>query len=201
MNKQINYALKYLNIFIAVLIVINIVNVGRNIKKIEDDSIYITASSIGVLPTTPRYIAEEEITEVQEEKENEKIVSYDNTYKNTDVIPVLKTYTGNISHYGPDCDGCSGITASGYNVKNGNIYYNDSTYGKVRIVASDSSIPFGTIVRMNIKGESVLAIVLDRGGIGFGKKYLFDLLCASEEDSYKFGVLRNTEIDVLRIGY
>ena len=116
---------------------------------------------------------------------------------------VLATYTGNITAYGPDCKGCIGITASGYNVKN-TIYYNDKEYGKIRIVAADKSLPFGTIVKIsnlsNYKSP-IIAIVLDRGSaIGFNKKAYFDLLCNSERESNSFG-RRKATFEILRKGY
>lgn len=120
-----------------------------------------------------------------------------------EVEPVLATYTGNITAYGPDCTGCSGTTASGYNVRN-NIYYNDKKYGKVRIVAADKSLPFGSIIRINnidISTDPILAIVLDRGGaIGFNKRVYFDLLYKSEKDTLSFGVQKAT-FEVLRRGF
>ncbi len=119
------------------------------------------------------------------------------------VIPVLQTYNGPITGYGPDCYGCSGITASGYNVSK-TIYYHDKEYGKVRILAADKTLPFGTIIRikdLNIFDEPVLAIVLDRGSaIGFNKKSYFDLLYKSEKDTNFFGK-RYATFEVLRRGY
>ena len=115
---------------------------------------------------------------------------------------VLATYTGNITAYGPDCKGCSGITASGYNVRNGNIYYNDKEYGKIRIVAMDKKIPFGTIIRIKeISKEPIVAIVLDRGSaIGFSKKVYIDLLYKSEMGTLTFGKKKAT-FDILRYGF
>lgn len=124
--------------------------------------------------------------------------------KQDETIPVLATYKGNITAYGPDCVGCIGITASGYKVNNGNIYYRDKKYGKIRIVAADKSLPFGTIVR--IKGlknfkEPILAIVLDRGSaIGFNKQVYFDLLYKKEKDTISFGK-RKATFEILRRGY
>ena len=117
-------------------------------------------------------------------------------------IPVLATYYGSITAYGPDCVGCSGITASGYNVRN-NIYFNDKEYGKIRIVAADKSLPFGTIIRIsNLSNfEPILAIVLDRGSaIGFNKNIYFDLLYNSEKETNSFGK-RKATFEVLRRGY
>ncbi len=119
------------------------------------------------------------------------------------IIPVLATYNGNITAYGPDCTGCIGITASGYNVKN-TIYYQDKEYGKVRILAADKSLPFGTIIRinnLNISNEPIIGIVLDRGSaIGFNKNAYFDLLYRSEKESSFFGRQKAT-FEVLRKGY
>ena len=113
---------------------------------------------------------------------------------------ILKKYTGYITAYGPDCKGCSGITASGLNVKK-TIYYNDKEYGKVRIVAADKKISFGTIVRIKYSNKSIIAIVLDRGSaIGFNRNALFDLLYKNEKESNKFGKKKAT-IEVLRYGY
>ena len=121
------------------------------------------------------------------------------------VEPVLATYHGPITAYGPDCVGCkTGHTASGYNVLNGNIYYNDKEYGKIRIVAADKSLPFGTIIRikdLDVFSDPILAIVLDRGSaIGFKKKVYFDLLYESEKKTEFFGK-RYATFEVLRRGY
>lgn len=119
-------------------------------------------------------------------------------------VEVIKSYYGPMTAYGPDCVGCIGITSSGYNVLNGNIYYHDDTYGNIRIVAADKSLPFGTIIRisgLDVFETDVLAIVLDRGSaIGFGKKTYFDLLYNSEKETEFFGK-RYATFDILRLGY
>lgn len=142
------------------------------------------ASEINVFDKVPEI--KEVIKEIKEEK-------------------VLDVYHGYITAYGPDCVGCTtGYTASGYYVRNGNIYYNDNDYGKIRIVAADKSLPFGTIVRisgLDIFSEPVIAIVLDRGSaIGFNRKVYFDLLYNSEKETDFFGK-RNATFEVLRRGY
>ncbi len=119
-------------------------------------------------------------------------------------VPVIKSYYGPMTAYGPDCVGCIGITSSGYNVLNGNIFYNDKEFGNIRILAADRTLPFGTIVRINgLKKypNGVIAIVLDRGSaIGFSKRSYFDLLYESERDTLTFGCQYAT-FDILRIGY
>lgn len=120
-------------------------------------------------------------------------------------VTVLETITGKITAFTPYCEGCSGYTASGKYVGGGDIYQYDSEYGMVRIVAGDGSYPFGTIVRiknLSYFGGDVYAMVLDRGGaIGKNKRAIFDLLFATKENAYKFGVAKNVECEILRLGY
>ena len=158
---------------------------------------------------------QEIIEEVKEEPKQEEIKPNDVTIKGEykpnlavlETIEVLETYVGKMTAYGPDCYGCtSGKTASGQYVMDGNIYYNDPTFGNIRIVAADKTIPFGSIIRisgLSIFSEPILAIVLDRGGmIGFaeGKHSYFDLLYKSEKDAASFGRPTAT-FELLRRGY
>ena len=86
----------------------------------------------------------------------------------------------------------------------GNIYYNDATYGQLRIVAGDKKYTHGTIVRIsNSKaGGPIMAIILDRGGaVGFGKATLFDLLFATEAEASSFGTSYNCTFEILRYGF
>ena len=108
-------------------------------------------------------------------------------------------FTGTLTGYGPDCAGCIGILycAPNPNVENGNIYYNDKEYGKIRIVAADYSIPCGSIVKISnykfVKGNELYAIVLDRGSAIVG--LTMDLLYPSEKDTEIIG--RNYNINFL----
>lgn len=108
----------------------------------------------------------------------------------------LGTYK--VTHYGPNCNGgaCSGITASGYDVRN-TIYYNDSEYGQLRIVATSRDIPLYTVIRIKDYkvGGDTLAIVLDRGVSG----NVIDLLVSSEEEAYGLGI-QYTNIEIVREG-
>ena len=133
-----------------------------------------------------------------------KIITDDNIEINEEVEEVLnkknEVLVGRMSGYGPDCVGCTGYLA--YNsiyVGNGMIYYEDSEYGKLRIVAGDKKFPFGTIVRIN---DSMNVIVLDRGAaIGIGKSFLFDLLFSSEYEANMNGILVDAKFEILRYGF
>ena len=85
-------------------------------------------------------------------------------------------------------------------VLNGNVTYVDDTYGELNIVASSTSIPCGTIVRINDyknTDEPFYAIVLDRG---VGRNNL-DLLTESEEYAYKYVGRSIVNYDILREGW
>ena len=118
-----------------------------------------------------------------------------------EITDAIDTYTGKMSFYNANCNGCSGITATGVDVSDGKLYYNDKTYGNVRIIAAGSEIPKWSIVRLKNTslGKDVLAIVLDRGGaIGLGKTFLIDMLTNSNEN--KGGVEKNIVVEVIRKG-
>ncbi len=118
----------------------------------------------------------------------------------------LGVYVGTMSAYIPYCYGCTGngYTAQGYYVGDGNIYYNDKEYGRVRIVAGDNNVfKFGTILRVETPKLPVQnVIMLDTGGqIGFNHKCLFDLLFDTKEAALNFGLAENTRFTVLREGF
>lgn len=111
-------------------------------------------------------------------------------------------FTGTITAYGHDCVGCSGrLGCPPYmNVKNGNIYYEDATYGKIRILASDSNIPCGSIIKVsNYLGTSFTGIVLDRGSAIKG--FTMDLLEESEAKTKKIGRQYNIGFEIERWGF
>ena len=147
----------------------------------------------------------EENVPVKEEVKEEpvEIVTEDNAVSS----PVIETLVGSLAGYGPDCVGCTSMmTASGRYIGEGNIYFDDPTYGKIRILAGDYSYPFGTIVKISnvdfYNDEPFYGIVLDRGGnIGKGKTFLFDLLFASESEASKMGKEVNIKYEIIRLGY
>lgn len=113
-------------------------------------------------------------------------------------------FTGTITGYGPDCVGCSGIVGCPpyQNVKDGNIYYEDSSYGKIRILAADKSIPCGSIIKIsNYKfiGEDFYGIVLDRGSSIVG--LTMDLLHNSEDETVIIGRQYNINFKIERWGF
>lgn len=114
-------------------------------------------------------------------------------------ITAASKFNGTMSGYGADI---GSITASGHYIGD-SIYYDDSTYGKIRILAGDRSIPFGTIISVsNSNAGNFLGIVLDRGrNIGFDRVYDFDVLFETSREAINYGVSKNASFEILRVGY
>ena len=170
-------------------------------KEIEPEEIT-TKSETKLETETKKEIEVDNQNSLKEEVGNEN--KYDPNLEVLETAEVLQTDQGKITGYGPDCAGCSGVTASGFNAKDGNIYYDDKTFGTIRVVAADKSIPFGSIVKIEgLDISPLLAIVLDRGGaIGFseGKHAYFDLLYENETGALAFG-RKDATFEILRLGY
>lgn len=115
----------------------------------------------------------------------------------------LYTFKGELTGYAGDCPLCSGYLACPprTNVLKEGIYYDDKTYGNIRIVASSKNYPCGTILEFNVNklsSEPIIAIVLDRGVGG----NVIDLLTESEDYAIKHvGRVRELEFKVLREGW
>lgn len=143
-------------------------------------------------------VVEPKVEEPQkEEKVDEPVVT-----SLSEEREVLQTVVGNLTGYGPDCVGCGGRTSTGHNLYD-SIYYEDSEFGTVRILAADPSFPFYSIVRVsNVPTmDDFIGIVLDRGGnVGFGRGTLFDLAFESESSPNLVPLTRNVTFELLRSG-
>lgn len=119
-----------------------------------------------------------------------------------DLYSAKDTFVGNLTGYTANCPLCGGTLACkrDYNVKTGVDFYQDAMYGKVKIVASSSNLPCGTIIRFekdSISNEPVIAIVLDRGVLGNN----IDLLTSTEEYANAYVGRSVIRYDVLRNGW
>ena len=113
------------------------------------------------------------------------------------------SFVGQMTSYGPDCVGCSGIVACPprLDVSN-NIYYEDKEYGTIRILAADRNIPCGSIMKISNlthTDQEMIGIVLDRGGAIKGN--IIDLLSESEEASNDVGREKDVLFEVVRWGW
>lgn len=84
--------------------------------------------------------------------------------------------------YVSDCEGCTGITKSGYDVRN--TIYSPEGY---RVIAVDPNIiPLGSLVEIEANGEIFTAKAMDIGGAIKNRK--IDLLVNSEAEAFEWGV-------------
>ncbi|MGE7840618.1 3D domain-containing protein [Lysinibacillus sp. NPDC093712] len=122
---------------------------------------------------------------LEEQKRKQQVVSRGDTGITGDWISF------NASYYTAFCsEGCTGITATGYDVSN-TIYYNG-----LRIIATDPRIiKLGTIVEVKTPYETFKAISLDTGGAIKSNK--IDVLVSSTEEAYRLG-RHNVKIRILK---
>lgn len=216
-----NQVVNVINCFLVIVLLGMLVNVSvttgqgsvyNQQKEINGgDFVYLSTQRTKVVEGKEPVI-EEKIEEKEESQQSEELPKEEDTTVPSGKIEapteeikseVIETFTGKVSGYGPDCRGCSGFTSSGFDIYANGIYYPDSEYGNVRVVAGDPKYAFGTIVRMkntSFSKEPIVAIVLDRGGaIGIGRAYDFDLLFESEASTT--GVSKNVTFEILRLGF
>ena len=109
------------------------------------------------------------------------------------------SFKAKLVHYGPDCASCGGrLGCNGQNAKNGNIYYNDKEFGKIRIVAASTLLPCGSILKINLDAyNNMYVIVLDRGV----DSSMIDLLKESQRSKSPVRTVNNVVFDIVRYGY
>ena len=132
--------------------------------------------------------------------ESEQYASYQES-----LFTPISSFNAELTGYGADCEGCSGILACApiTNVFENGIYFEDASYGTVRVVAASREFPCGTIMMFKSKkldDEPIIAIVMDRGGVIVDNR--LDLLTESEAYSEKYvGRIYDLKVDVLRRGW
>jgi len=135
----------------------------------------------------------EEAKKIAEQKRNDELKKQqqENVVSRGDTSSTGNWMTFNASYYTAYCsEGCTGITATGYDVSN-TIYYNG-----LRIIATDPKvIKLGTIVEVKTPYETFKAISLDTGGAI--KNHKADILVSSTQEAINLG-RHNIQIKVLK---
>lgn len=171
--------------FVLLLELLAIINIPKSDSKPEEP--FITNITTIKEETTKTSTTNKTTT-----KTTKKVVK---TTQKTTIKTTAKEGTYKLTHYGWNCKGCGGNTASGYNVRN-TIHYYDKTYENLRIAAM-KDLPLYSVIKIkNYDGRDIFAIVLDRG-VGSG---VIDLLVESEEKASKLGIRKNIEIEIIRSG-
>ncbi|MEG0367018.1 MAG: G5 domain-containing protein [Coprobacillus sp.] len=121
------------------------------------------------------------------------------------------TFTGRLTTYGGDCNGCSGGSSAGVSLSpttgvNGSgtpyLRYNGQKY---YCLAADRSIPFGTVIKISnhnlSTADTIYGIVVDRGGAIKGNK--IDIFKGSERGGNQYfggGTSNNTKFEIVSMG-
>ena len=177
-NKKINFLL-----FILVLIFM-ISNSFRHYDRFVFNDSFVKTSNISIVPLAyntdviynndllygEERIAIKGVIGYALSDSNRVIVEPINEVKEIGRGPISISY-GSTTGYGANCVGCSGNVACStsygtHNLINNGVYYNDSKYGNVRIIAADNNVfSCGTIIEVdNGIMDPFMAIVLDTGG-------------------------------------
>lgn len=192
MNKRLSMIVKLMSFIIFVISLFFIVSKGNNrtIVTIEDIS---SVRSIQAVHLVSKYNPEH--------IESKFVESFNEVISLAPSMSVK--FEGTMTGYGPDCEGCGGRVGCPprQDVRNGNIYFEDQSYGKINIVATDKSIPCGTIVKITNSslGDEVIAIALDRGGVIKGT--LMDFLVETEREASKSVGRQNVTYEIVRWGW
>ena len=211
----------FLLFFLVASIVINTMVVVRKQEKekvsskitfeIHPDKIVSSYNFIEVVPTEEEKVEEKE-EEVVEEVEKETVsVTTSTPDESNDAV-----FVGKMTGYGADCIGCSGVGAlscraadgSRHTLTENGEYYNDATYGTVRIVAAAlDKFPCGTIVKVDHPALGTFyAVVMDTGGSmkrAWNNGYVWmDLAFKTESDPEIYATTSsNTTYSVQRWGW
>lgn len=128
-------------------------------------------------------------------------------------------FIGRVSGYGPDCPGCSKVgnvacktrEKKSHSLINDGIYYEDSEFGKLRIIAAAlKGFPCGTVVKITKPGKDpYMTIVLDTGASmanSWAKGSVwFDLAYTTQKDKKVLGADgltgNNMKFEVQRWGW
>lgn len=137
------------------------------------------------LAESPTGITAEMTQEVENDVKPEEPVVTETEETSEQAPPKPVTYEYEATFYTASCRGCSGITATGYDVRQ------TQYYEGYRVIAADKSVPFGTIMRITLEdGTQFDGMVLDRGGAIKGAR--LDVLVASKSEAYRLGRQRAT---------
>ena len=185
--RTIMVAFIFLTLLFTVSGTKNYHNTIRNINGVK---------SIEAMQITSRYDNRNHILQIKEVSNMAEAAMYGPE------MPI--SFTGQMTAYNPICKGCTGkvYCPPRQDVTNGNIYFHDTTYGSIRILAADYAIPCGTIVKVtnvSFSKEPIIGIVLDRGGAIKGN--IMDFLVTETDDMDIVGRQRGVQYEILRWGW
>ena len=178
--------------------------------EIHPDKMVSSYNFVEVAPVEEEKVEEEVVVEEVKEEETVSVTTSTPNEVNDAV------FVGKMTGYGADCIGCSGVGAlscraadgSRHTLTENGEYYNDATYGTVRIVAAAlDKFPCGTIVKVDHPALGTFyAVVMDTGGSmrnAWANGYVWmDLAFKTESDPDIYATTSsNTTYSVQRWGW
>ena len=178
--------------------------------EIHPDKMVSSYNFVEVAPVEEEKVEEEVVVEEVKEEETVSVTTSTPNEVNDAV------FVGKMTGYGADCIGCSGVGAlscraadgSRHTLTENGEYYNDATYGTVRIVAAAlDKFPCGTIVKVDHPALGTFyAVVMDTGGSmrnAWANGYVWmDLAFKTESDPDIYSTTSsNTTYSVQRWGW
>ncbi len=229
MTRKVKFSLTLSILTVITIVTVTILNTGTTLSNRTKDMTTVITNEVEAYETDYVYVENIPSTAdkiVLEEGINGLDYTYDGlTYvhlsdKKNEVVQVGTgangEYTGRLTGYGPDCPGCSiagnvaCLTKEGtrHSLITDGLYYEDDTYGSVRILAADNSaFPCGTIVKVdNGVLKEFYGIVLDSGATmraawSEGVVWM-DLAFSSQKEALTGGATSlNTKFSVQRWGF
>lgn len=227
MNRRVKNAFITSLCAMTLIIMISFFDKGATIKNpIEDKNASIVNE---IVPYETEYIYDSSLSKDTEVVVSEGVNGIKYTYDGINYKVISKpknkvvkvgtgkttSYTGKLTSYGVNCKGCSSagnvscMTREGkkHSLTRNGMYYNDTIYGKTRILAADTSgFPCGTIIKIDNGKEEFTGIVLDTGSSmrtawKNGTVWL-DLAFSTEEEARNAGMSsNNTKFVVQRWGW
>lgn len=158
---------------------------GKRIKFAEEKTIKLKKVLRAEKIERARLVEEKRKAELEKQRKKEEL-------KNSNISDSSdgNWMTYQATYYTATCNGCTGKTAMGINVKN-TIYYNG-----LRVVAVDTRlIPLGTILEIKTHYGTFKAIAGDTGGAIKGR--LLDVLVSSVSEARKLG-RHNVEVRIVK---
>ena len=229
MTRKVKFSLTLSILTVITIVTVTILNTGTTLSNRTKDMTTVITNEVEAYETDYVYVENIPSTAdkiVLEEGINGLDYTYDGlTYvhlsdKKNEVVQVGTgangEYTGRLTGYGPDCPGCSIVGNVACLTKEGTrhslitdgLYYEDDTYGSVRILAADNgAFPCGTIVKVDYGVlKEFYGIVLDSGATmrsawSEGVVWM-DLAFSSQKEALTGGATSlNTKFSVQRWGF
>lgn len=189
-NMKKEYKLSLLIAFVLILVLLPLTKCNADTdkvevkeKKVEETVKYEMPHGEKVVESNiPKPIMKEDLEEIVEERSKKKVEVKKEILKEKQASSKNKSewMTFHATYYGSDCYKCSGISASGIDLRK-SIYHKG-----YRIIATDPSvIPMWSIVEIKTPNETFKAVALDTGSKI--KQKSVDILVESEKVSSQYG--------------